>query len=197
MRGGQDFSTQVWGGKNIVRDYRGGGTFWVQAIFGISPATPAVNNDHPYYAIPGSFTGQTWAVRNILSFNSQGLVDCGVCLYSLREISLTMGAGGLINWANFPPSFPGAQTDDAPYSAGLKFVDPLTHPRIMHVSVTREKTQFDSELLIKSHKRESVRHSCGNSELMILHHTNFMIPLWWWFLDPPPHKWDLELSDPP
>ncbi len=23
-----------------------------------------------------------------------------------------------------------------------------------------------------------------------------MIPLWWWFLDPP-HKWDLQLSDPP
>ncbi len=40
-------SNQVWrGGKNVVRDYRGGGLFWVRAIFGIPPAPPAVNNDH-------------------------------------------------------------------------------------------------------------------------------------------------------
>ena len=29
------------GGKNVVREFRGGGKFWVQAIFGFA----AVNND--------------------------------------------------------------------------------------------------------------------------------------------------------
>ena len=52
-----------------------------------------------------------------------------------------MGAGGLINWANFLPSFHrspdkcGAQMDDPPYSVGLKFVDPPhlgSHKNIIH-----------------------------------------------------------------
>ena len=48
----------------------------------------------------------------------------------LREILLNMEAGGLINWAKFrlsyhrSPNKGGAQTEDPPYSVGLKFVDP-------------------------------------------------------------------------
>ena len=50
--------------------------------------------------------------------------------HDVREISLTMGAGGLLNWANFPAPFnwshneDGAQMNDPPNSARLKIVDP-------------------------------------------------------------------------
>ena len=66
-----------------------------------------------------------------------------------------MGAGGLINWPNFLPSFyrspnkGGAQTDNPPYLAGFKFVDPPLRKNInngfeltsiikLHVTITGE-----------------------------------------------------------
>ncbi len=48
--GGQDFSAQVWrGGKNVVRDYRGGACFECER-FSEFHRPPAVNNDHSLIA---------------------------------------------------------------------------------------------------------------------------------------------------
>ncbi len=62
--------------------------------------------------------------------------------FNIREISLTTGAGGLLNWAKFyysfslvPPDESGAQTDDPPHSAGLKIVDPPHRPAKYAVEV--------------------------------------------------------------
>ena len=54
-----------------------------------------------------------------------------------------MGAGGLINWANFPPSF----HRPPPHSTGLKFVDPpptLDPAKLSLMLLKGSKTQFDS-----------------------------------------------------
>ena len=121
---------------------------------------------------------------DIINYGSRGSTKLGkfFCVFSL-----------------IPPHEGGAQTDDPPYLAGLKTAK-SDNKVIRSCNCYRGKVNKLHDFCIWafytwigillnvfrcSHEMESMQRSCENFEPMVLHQINFMIPPWWWFVDPP------------